>query len=170
MPKSPVPSPSLTVPTLRRRMAAWLYEGLLLFGVVFITDYLFSALTQTRHALHNRHEQQLLLFLVLGLYFSWFWSRGHTLAMKTWHIRVLDRTGQPLTRARALWRYLLSWIWFLPPLALSGVLGLNAGQTLGLMLGWIACWALLARLQPQRQFWHDAWAGTQLVQDARPMA
>ena len=37
-------------PGLWRRMACWLYEGMLLFGVVFIASYLFSALTQTRHA------------------------------------------------------------------------------------------------------------------------
>ena len=29
-------------PSLRRRMACWLYEGILMFGVVFIADYLFS--------------------------------------------------------------------------------------------------------------------------------
>ena len=29
--------------------------------------------------------------------------------------------------------------------------------------GWVAVWALLSRFHPQRQFWHDAWAGTRLV-------
>jgi hypothetical protein len=32
-----------------------------------------------------------------------------------------------------------------------------------LVLGWVAVWAILARFHPQQQFWHDAWAGTQLV-------
>ena len=35
------------------------------------------------------------------------------------------------------------------------------------MLGWIAVWALLSRLHPQRQFLHDALAGTRLVHDAQ---
>ena len=105
----------MTTPSILRRMACWLYEGILLFGVVFIADYLFSALSQTRHALENRHPQQIFLFLVLGIYFVWFWARGQTLAMKTWHIRVVDRSGNRLTQKQALVRYVLSWMWFLPP-------------------------------------------------------
>jgi hypothetical protein len=27
----------------------------------------------------------------------------------------------------------------------------------------VGVWALLSRFHPQRQFWHDAWAGTRLV-------
>ena len=46
--------PSLTAPSLRRRMACWLYEGMLMFGVVFIAGYLFGTLSQTRNALDNR--------------------------------------------------------------------------------------------------------------------
>lgn len=166
MAKISSPSPQLPTPSLRRRMACWLYEGILLFGVVFIAGYLFSALTQTRHGLQNRPEHQAFLFLVLAIYFSWFWSRGQTLAMKTWHIRVLDRAGRPLTQARALLRYLLSWIWFLPPLAASAAVSLPGAQAGVLTLGWVAIWAILSRFHPRRQFWHDAWAGTQLVTDA----
>ena len=35
------------------------------------------------------------MFVVLGIYFVWFWSRGQTLAMKTWHIRLVDAQGRP---------------------------------------------------------------------------
>jgi uncharacterized RDD family membrane protein YckC len=150
-------------PSLARRMACWLYEGLLLFGVVFIAGYLFSTLSQTRHALDNRHGLQAFLFLVLGIYFTWFWHRGQTLAMKTWHIRVLDTQGRALSQPRALLRYLLSWLWFVPPLALTWPLGLPALEIALLTIGWIAIWALLSRFHPQRQFWHDALAGTRLV-------
>ena len=144
-------------------MACWLYEGMLLFGVVFITGYLFSTLSQTRHALDNRHVQQAFLFWVLGVYFTWFWSKGQTLAMKTWNIRVVDAQGQALTQARALARYVLSWMWFLPPLLLSGLLGTSGALTLVLVLGWVAVWALLSRFHSQGQFVHDALAGTRLV-------
>lgn len=150
-------------------MACWLYEGMLLFGVVFIADYLLSSLSQTRDARDNRLLQQLFIFVVLGIYFGWFWSKGQTLAMKTWHIRVVDRFGQPITQKRALWRYVLSWLWFLPPLALLAPFKLNAPSVMILTLGWIAIWAILSRFHPQGQFWHDAWAGTRLV-DARPHA
>lgn len=164
----PPPSTGLpSTPGLARRMACWLYEGMLLFGVVFIAAYLFSSLTQQRHALIGRHALMAFLFLVLGIYFTWFWSKGQTLAMKTWHIRVTDLQGQRLTQPRALLRYVLSWLWFLPPLALIAPFDLGAGETSVLLIGWVLVWALLARFHPRRQFWHDALAGTLLV-DARP--
>jgi uncharacterized RDD family membrane protein YckC len=156
-------STSLAAPPLMRRMASWLYEGMLMFGVVFIAGYLFSALTQTRHALDNRHWQQAFLFIVFGVYFVWFWSKGQTLAMKTWHIRVVDAAGQPLTQARALVRYLLSWLWFLPPLAVAGFFGLPGGELVVILTGWVLFWALLSRFHVQGQFVHDALAGTRLV-------
>lgn len=154
-------------PSLRRRMACWLYEGLLLFGVLFISGYLFSTLSQSRHALDNRHGLQAFLFLMVGIYFTWFGHKGQTLAMKTWHIRVVDTHGQALTQQRALVRYLLSWIWFLPPLAIMAPYGLSGGETVVLLIGWVAVWALLSRFHPQRQFWHDALAGTRLI-NAQP--
>lgn len=164
-PASHLPPPELTAPSLRKRMACWLYEGMLMFGVVFIAGYLFSTLTQTHHALDNRHGLQAFLFVVFGIYFTWFWSKGQTLAMKTWHIRLLDARGHAVTQARAFWRYALSWLWFLPPLAISTLWSLPALEVTVLTLGWVAVWALLSRFHPQRQFWHDAWAGTRLVSD-----
>ena len=153
----------LTAPSLKRRMACWMYEGLLMFGVVFISGYLFGTLTQTRNALDNRHALQAFLFIIFGIYFVWFWAKGQTLAMKTWNIRVVSATGQAITQGRAMCRYLLSWVWFLPPLSVIASYKLSAGETTILVLGWIAVWALLSRFHPQRQFWHDAWAGTRLV-------
>jgi uncharacterized RDD family membrane protein YckC len=144
-------------------MACWVYEGLLMFGVVFIAGYLFSTLSQTRNALDNRHALQAFLFVVFGIYFVWFWAKGQTLAMKTWDIRVVDKSGAPITQKRALLRYILSWIWFLPPLGVSWFLGLPGTEGAVLTLGWVGVWAVLARFQSQKQFWHDAWAGTQLV-------
>lgn len=156
----------LTAPSLRRRMACWLYEGMLMFGVVFIAGYLFATLTQTRNALDNRHAQQAFLFVVFGIYFTWFWAKGQTLAMKTWHIRVVDRQGRALTQARALLRYLLSWLWLLPPLAVSAALQTSGAELSVLLIGWIVVWALLSRFHPQRQFLHDALAGTRLIHQA----
>ncbi|SEQ43914.1 RDD family protein [Giesbergeria anulus] len=155
--------PYLQAPPLRRRMACWLYEGLLMFGVVFIAGYLFGTLSQTRHALDNRHALQGFLFIVFGIYFTWFWAKGHTLAMKTWHIRVVDAAGQPLTQSRALLRYVLSWLWFLPPLLAAAPFALSGGEIAVLLLGWVAIWAILSRFHPLGQFWHDALAGTRLV-------
>ena len=161
-------SPDLTAPSLLRRMACWFYEGLLMFGVLFISGYLFSTLSQSRHALDNRHGLQAFLFLLVGIYFTRFAHKGQTLAMKTWHIRVVDAHGEALTQKRAFVRYVLSWIWFIPPLALLAPYSLTGGETTVLCIGWVAVWALLSRFHPQRQFWHDALAGTRLI-NAQPI-
>lgn len=150
-------------PGLWRRMACWVYEGILLFGVVFISGYLFGTLSQTRNALDNRNALQAFLFVIFGIYFVWFWAKGQTLAMKTWNIRVVDRDGKAISQIRALGRYVLSWIWFIPPLLVVAPFGLSGPEVMVIALGWIAVWALLSRFEPQGQFWHDVWAGTRLV-------
>ena len=144
-------------------MACWIYEGMLVFGIVFLAGYLFGTLSQTRNAMDNRLPLQLFVFVVFGIYFVWFWAKGQTLAMKTWHIRVVGIDGLGISQPRALLRYLLSWMWFLPPLVVSWGLGLSGVQGGLLTMLWIFMWAGLSRLQPQRQFWHDIWAGTRLV-------
>jgi uncharacterized RDD family membrane protein YckC len=134
-----------------------------MFGVVFIFGYLFGTLTQTRHALDNRHPLQAFLFLIFGIYFVWLWSRGQTLAMKTWNIRIVDTAGRPISQPRALLRYGLSWLWLLPALAAVAPFGLPAGVIVVVVLGWVAIWAVLSRFHPEQQFLHDALAGTRLV-------
>jgi uncharacterized RDD family membrane protein YckC len=166
--EAPSAAPGLRAPTLTRRMACWLYEGMLLFGVVFIAGYLFGTLSQTKNAMDNRHALQAFLFVVFGIYFVWLWSKGQTLAMKTWHIRVLTKSGMPLTQGRALVRYLWSWLWFLPPLLAAWWFDLKGGESIGIVLGWVAVWAQLSRIHKRQQFLHDAFAGTQLV-DVNPM-
>ncbi len=156
------------VPSIARRMACWMYEGLLMFGVIFIAGYLFGTLSQTRNAMDNRHALQAFLFVVFGIYFVWFWARGQTLAMKTWDIRVVDRCGAHLTQKRALARYALSWLWFLPPLLASYAFQLPGTEGAVITLGWVAVWAVLARFHASKQFWHDTWAGTQLVSWVAP--
>ena len=149
-------------------MACWMYEGLLMFGVVFIAGYLFGTLSQTRNALDNRHALQAFVFVIFGIYFVWFWAKCQTLALKTWNIRVVDVKGAPITQQRALLRYLLSWLWFLPPLVVTWLLQLPSVEGAVLTLGWIAVWAILARFHPEGQFWHDAWAGTRLITTIPP--
>jgi len=140
-----------------------MYEGMLLFAVVFVAGYLFSSLSQTRHALDNRHAHQAFVFVVLGIYFTWLWSKGQTLAMKTWRIKVVDTHGKPLTQGRALLRYVWSWLWFVPPLSCAWLFELDGPKSGVLVVGWVLAWALLSRFHPQRQYLHDVLAGTRLV-------
>lgn len=153
----------LETPGLRRRMACWVYEGMLMFGVVFMAGYLFGTLSQTRNAMDNRHALQVFLFIVFGIYFVWFWAKGQTLAMKTWNIRIVDRNGLAISQTRALLRYVLSWLWFLPALLALSPFHLSGAESAVFIAGWVVVWALSSRLHANQQFWHDTWAGTRLV-------
>jgi len=146
-----------------------LYEAMLLFGVVFITSWLFDTLTQSRHALTLRHTRQVLLFVVLGVYFVYFWTHGgQTLAMKTWRIKLIapGRQGVPLPRAVA--RYLFAWLWFLPALVISFALHLSGWASVLLVVANMALWALAITLHPDRQFLHDRFSGTRMIEFTPP--
>jgi uncharacterized RDD family membrane protein YckC len=155
----------LPAPNLRRRLACFVYEGVLLFGVLVAAGWLFAILTGQRHALHGKSALQALLFVVLAAYFVGFWShRGQTLAMKTWRIRVVRDDGAPLGYGRAFARYLAAWLWFVPAL-LS--IWLARPSTLGAMATVVGVgivgYAWTSRWHPERQYWHDALCGTRLI-------
>lgn len=161
---SPAALRTLT-PSLRRRLACFVYEGVLLFGVVMIAAYLFSSLAQQRHALTSRTLLQLYLCLVLGVYFVWFWTHGgQTLAMKTWRIQLVRSDGAALSQARALARYVLSWLWFLPALLIvwrSETLQLWV--VLGSLGSGVMIYGAASFANADRQFLHDALCGTRLI-------
>jgi uncharacterized RDD family membrane protein YckC len=154
---------------IARRLASMVYEGVLLFGVLMVAGLIYGVATQQRHALVGAHGLQAVLFLVLGVYFVTFWSRGgQTLAMKTWHVRLTRADGGPVSPRRAAARYLLSWVWCLPALAIAGASGRHGSAPVAVALAVnVAAICLLARLHPSRQFLHDRVCGTRLV-DTRP--
>jgi uncharacterized RDD family membrane protein YckC len=162
----PAPADALLpVPGVRRRLACFVYEGVLLFGVWMAVGLVYGIATRQTHALSGRHGLQAVMFLALGVYFVYFWSRsGQTLAMQTWQIRLVTRRGEPVSAARATARYLLSWLWFMPALLGWWLSGLQVGGAtfIALTVG-VLTYAALARLHPDRQFWHDAVCGTRLV-------
>jgi uncharacterized RDD family membrane protein YckC len=140
------------------------YESMLLFGVLFISGWLFSTLLQQRHALYLRSALQDWLFIVLGVYFVWFWThRGQTLAMKTWRIRLETRDGKEVTTRRAIGRYLLAWGWILPGLAIAWAVGAQNWMLVLIPTANVLLWALTIYLDPQRQFLHDRIARTRVV-------
>ena len=150
---------------LGRRVLCFVYEGVLLFGVLMAAGLVYGVATQQRNALQGTHGLQVFVFIVLGIYFVWFWSRGgQTLAMQTWHIRLLTVAGQPVSRARATWRYLLSWLWFMPALLTLWLAGLKtAAPAFAVIITGVLAYTALTWLRPDRQFLHDALCGTRLV-------
>jgi uncharacterized RDD family membrane protein YckC len=123
-------------PSLARRLAAMVYEAFLIFAVAFFAAWIFFFASGARDATSGvlRRELQLFIVAVLAAYFLWCWLRGgQTLAMRAWHIRLVD-----VTPRKALVRFSLAAV--LLPLSIL--------------------WALVDR---DRQFLHDRLAGTRLI-------
>ncbi len=144
-----------------RRLMSAVYEGVILFGVVFFFAYGFSALTSFKGGEGPlRTTFQIYLFLILGAYFTWFWSKGRrTLPMKTMGVVLLTAgTGRPLTTFRAAWRYLVASVLFWGLLA----------AVWKASIWWLVLWPLpfaWALVNPRRQALYDLLAGTMLVKD-----
>jgi uncharacterized RDD family membrane protein YckC len=114
------------------------YEAILLFAVGFFAAWIFYFASGARDATSGslRHELQAFILVVYAAYFIWCWLRGgQTLAMKAWHIRLVQ-----VSPRKALVRFLFAAV--LVPTGVSIV------------------WAFFDR---ERQFLHDRLAGTRLV-------
>jgi uncharacterized RDD family membrane protein YckC len=112
------------------------YEAVLLFAVAFFAAWLFFFVSGGQDATAGwlRHALQLFIGTVFAAYFLWCWLRGgQTLAMKAWHIRLVEVTPQ-----KALLRLVLAALLFPATIV----------------------WALF---DPERQFLHDRLAGTRLI-------
>lgn len=156
-------------PRLRRRLTSFVYEGVLVFGIAVPVGLLYGIATSQRHALQGRHGLWLALVLAFALYYTWCWVQtGQTLAMKTWHLKVVDTQGQALRLPRALLRYALAWLWLVPGLLAPKLLDLHQGRAVfGALVGWMVFYAVLSFVLPRRQFLHDVLSGTNLI-DTRP--
>jgi uncharacterized RDD family membrane protein YckC len=149
-----------------RRFASMMYEGILLFGVVFLASYLFDTLTQSRSGLMFRHGRQAILFVAIGVYFVLCWrSRGQTLPMKTWNIRLVERNGASPAVPQLLLRYVLVW----PVPLLAAVLVRAASHASGysstdlLIVFTPFTLFIWSWFDADGQFLHDRVAGTRLV-------
>jgi len=100
---APLPAPFLV------RIAAMIYESLLVTAVVFVASFIIIPVVGEMHAPWQRHLFQAYILGVLFAYFSAFWLRsGQTLAMKTWRIRLVNADGGPLTFKQAVLRFFLA--------------------------------------------------------------
>lgn len=129
-------------PGLFRRLAAIVYDALLLFAVLFFATAL-AILVNGGHTI--RPPNPLLtsyLFIVSFFFFAGFWIHGgQTLGMRAWRIRVRRYDGRPITWWQALLRFLT---------AIVSWLALGAGF-------W---WILIDR---KKLAWHDRYSETELV-------
>ena len=142
-----------------------IYEGVLLFGVVFAAELAFDLATQNLTSANLHLWRNLYLFVVSGIYFTYFWGHGgQTLPMQTWHIRLASASGGPVSFRQACLRYCGAWMWFLPALAICDGLHIQDWKSItGLTLLGMIAWACTIKLDPNGQFLHDKLAGTRLV-------
>jgi uncharacterized RDD family membrane protein YckC len=152
-------------PTVMRRILSMLYEFFLVLAVDMLAVAVYLLATGNRHGAAYQHGLKFFLFLVTAAYFVHFWTdSGHTLAMKTWRIKlVMDGQARVPFRIAAI-RYLLAWGWFLPALIACAALGLTSKAEISAALAvGVVAWGLTAFLDKDRQFLHDKLAGTRLV-------
>ncbi len=131
-----------TTPGFWRRVVSMIYEFLLLLAVLFIASFIFHLIFRDTHAVYFRPLFQFYLLVIMGIYFTWFWTHGgQTLAMQTWKMRVVTVNGNHLGKRQAITRYLF---------AVTGIT----------FFGFSIFWALFDR---DHQFLHDRLAGTRIV-------
>lgn len=149
------------------RFAAMVYEGVLLFGVVFIVSYLVLSLMRWTYPLAPgpRNALQLVLFVTIGTYFVWCWRRtGQTLAMKSWHLRLVDEHGALPSTGRAIARYFAAWLMFAPGLLYLLLAQPDAARgTLALLASFVLMF-IPALLDAQGRLLQDRLSGSLVVQ------
>jgi len=150
---------------LPRRLAAMVYDSLLLAGVLVVATGLATGVTtlalgvttaSTDHPLQGNPFFQAYLLLVCFLFYGGFWIRGgQTLGMHAWRLRVQGREGRTIHWRQALLRFLSGGLWLIPMIVIHQMVKPGVGWSLGVGLGILL--VLLALRLP------DRWSATELV-------
>lgn len=151
-PKSLLPRSSLA--WLPRRLAAIIYDSLLLAGVLFGASALALGLAAAllgsealkfHNPLTGNPFFSTYLLLVCFFFYGGFWIYGgQTLGMRAWRLRVQRRDGRGIGWWQALLRFLIAGLWLVPVAYLHRVFGVSVGLSLTAGLG---CLLLLLALR-----------------------
>jgi len=160
----------VATPTLKRRLICLVYEAFLVTAVVMLGLFVFLFAVQKLNGAVVHYGRHVVLFLVAGAYFIHCWTgSGHTLAMKTWRIKLVKLGHARVPFRAAVMRYLLAWGWVLPALAVSYAFHLSRPQTGAALAVGIILWGLTVFLDKDRQFLHDKLADTRLISLPNPV-
>lgn len=100
---------SYTPASLWRRLAAIVYDGLLLFAILIIASALTLPFTGGKGTAHQQPLLTLYFLAVIFFFNGWFWTHGgQTLGMRAWRIQIVQKDGLPLNWKLAFVRFLLS--------------------------------------------------------------
>jgi uncharacterized RDD family membrane protein YckC len=163
--KSPI-----ATPTVKRRLISMVYEAFLLTAVEALAIFVYLMGTRNQHTPTVDHGRNAVFFLVAAAYFIHAWTgSGHTLAMKTWRIKLVKLGYKTVPFRAAAVRYLMAWGWFLPAIAVCYVFGWTSVRdvSIALVVG-IAAWASTALFDKDGQFLHDRIAGTRMISLPKP--
>ncbi len=113
-----LPAGEIPTASLWRILAAWLYDGMLLFAVLLLTSAIYILPQQLAMPVDASNPQNLsvshfsgplfysLLLLISYFFFAWFWTHGgQTLGLKAWSLRVQTMEGRSISWTQALIRY-----------------------------------------------------------------
>lgn len=132
-----------------RRLAALLYDSLLILAILIFATLLFlniyphqATLTTTPFIKPGNIIYQIYLSSCWFLFVAWFWVHGgQSLGMLAWRLRCVNRSGAAISWSQALLRFIIA-------LFSYGCLG----------LGFV--WILIDK---QKRTWHDICSGTQVI-------
>ncbi|WP_426162914.1 RDD family protein [Pseudoduganella sp. R-34] len=162
------------VPTVKRRLICIVYESLLLLAVEMFAIAVYLLVTFAAHSPVLDAGRGIFVILVAAAYFIYSWTgSGHTLAMKTWRIKIASAGAGRISLRAAATRFILAWGFVAPALVIihvSQLLTTRAGisMAVAILVGNIVLWSLTALLDKDRQFLHDRMAGTRLLQLPKP--
>lgn len=161
--------------SLWRRLAAAVYDGLLLLGLWMATLLLTLPLRSLLGIAPGHPALRVLLFAVGLAFFGWFWTRGgQTLGMRAWKLIVRRRTGDELRWPVAAVRYaamMSYWTLVLTPVAVYSLerypkvaAGFPQALPAALIASTLTVLSLALRLLDSRRgLPHDWVAGTEVV-------
>lgn len=103
----------MSAPGFLRRLAAILYDLLLLLALLFVATALLLPLNAGEAFTTHQFFYPLYLLIISFLFYAWFWTHGgQTLGLRAWKIKVLTFDLKPISWKQALFRFagaILSW-------------------------------------------------------------
>jgi uncharacterized RDD family membrane protein YckC len=157
--------------SLWRRLAAAIYDGLLLLGIWMVCLLIDTVVRDALGLEREWHALRAFLFLIGLAFFGWFWTHGgQTLGMRAWRLKLRRIDGRPPGWVNATVRYavmLLSWGVALTPLLMQ--LPLYAGRPGAMRIAALAVVAVAAalvlmRLDPRRRTPQDYAAQCEMIE------
>jgi uncharacterized RDD family membrane protein YckC len=102
----------LSAPGFLRRLAAQIYDFLLLIALLFLATALLLPFT-SGEAVSNQQTliYRIYLTVISFLFYGWFWTHGgQTLGLRAWKIKVLTFDQKPISWKQALLRFVTAFV------------------------------------------------------------